>query len=370
MCKRYLRRYTNDPTDKFICRLDIGGGGGNSTSTQINYSPEEAAQRAKVMDEAGRIYGQTAPGISSAAYPGPKVIPFSPATDLARQYAFDYAIGPAVSQANNINSAVNFGLRDVLYPSSNPALQDTINAAIRPITESYTDPGGVMSKIRDSAQLSRQYGGSRQGIAEGIAGGRYAREVGDTASKIATEGYSKGLDTFARTLAFAPQALDVGLMPSNILSGVGAQSELKDTELENYLSSARMWGLNAPWAPLQNYASIVFGGASPSTSSSTNTRQSGLQQLSGLASLAMMAGNIFPASDRRLKERIVEVGLHQPTGFKLYEFSYTNQPELRFRGVMADEVKERYPEAVSTDALGFMSVNYGMIGVPFEQVGV
>jgi len=337
--------------------------GKTQTATTQNYSPAEAAKRTNVMSEAERIYQQTAPTISNAAYPGAAPVPFSPETSAAQQYATNYATGPAVQQAENMNNAVQFGLWDVLFPQSNPALQSSIDAAIRPVTQSYTDTGGVMSGIRDQGINSGQFGSSRQGVAEGIAAGRYADTIGDISSRMANENYQKGLDTFSRTLAFAPQALQSGLMPSNILSGIGAQKEMQGSDIENYLANARMWELNAPWAPLQNYANIVFGGATPSTSTSSSSSPGTLQTLGTIGSLgAMLFG-----SDRRLKEHIDLIGKDEISGFNIYEFSYLGDPR-RYRGVMADEVQEVRPDAVVTGDDGFMRVNYTAIGVPFVMV--
>lgn len=279
-----IRQGCADPFRPMYC-----DSGGSTTSTTQNFSPEEAAARARVQSEASGIYDSSRDWMMAQPYPGTKPAPFSPQTLTAQQYAQDYALGPALQQTNNINNAVKFGLSDVLYPQTNPALQQTINAAIRPITESYTDTGGVMSKIRDAAQGAGQFGSSRQGVAEGIAAGRYADAVGDTSAKIATEGYGKGLDTFSRTLAFAPQAIQSGLMPSNILSGIGAQNEMQGQQLEDYLGNYRMWDYNAPWTPLQNYANIIYGGSNPTTSSSMNQSSSPLSTIGQIGSTGLAA---------------------------------------------------------------------------------
>ncbi|HSI52902.1 MAG TPA: tail fiber domain-containing protein [Ramlibacter sp.] len=73
------------------------------------------------------------------------------------------------------------------------------------------------------------------------------------------------------------------------------------------------------------------------------------------------------ASDRRLKHEIVRVGDH-PAGFGLYLFSYL--PAHRDRcghgrhfGVMADEVEQVIPEAVTVGQDGFKSVHYDRLGI-------
>lgn len=246
-----------------------GGGSGSTTSTTMNYSPEEAARRSQVMAEAHRLYGLLAPQMSNAAYPGARPTGFDPTT-IAAQRGLMNAAGAVVPGIQSLNDSINFSLRNVLYPESNPALQQTIQASIRPITESYLDPNGIMASIRSGAGNAGQFGGTRQGLAEGVAAGRYADALGDTAAKVSTAGYQAGLDAMGRAQAIAPQALQMYSMPSQWLGAVGAQREELASQQEQYNADSRMWGLNAPWLPLQNYANIVFGGASPGTTSQTS----------------------------------------------------------------------------------------------------
>lgn len=254
-----------------------GGGGGNTTSTgtttNLNYSPEEAARRAQVMDEAQRVYQATGGNISNSTYPGSAPAEFSPETIVSQKLAVQNAAA-AQDQVNNINQGVNYGLTQAMDVENNPYLDKAIAAAVRPIQESYTDAGGVMSQIRTGAGQAGQMGGTRQGIAEGIAAGRMAQAQGDTAAKIASDAYNKGQETFQKTLTFAPQAMEAGMTPVNWLSSVGAQKENLAQAQADYEANARLWQMNAPWVPLQNYASLVYGGSAPSTSV-LSTSQSG-----------------------------------------------------------------------------------------------
>lgn len=94
----------------------------------------------------------------------------------------------------------------------------------------------------------------------------------------------------------------------------------------------------------------------------------------GLGALLGTAGQLGAAwlmkpSDRRLKENIVPAGTDENTGLNLYEFTYKDDPEQRcFRGVMADEVESKFPDAVVYDDLGFASVNYGLLGIEMVEV--
>jgi hypothetical protein len=82
---------------------------------------------------------------------------------------------------------------------------------------------------------------------------------------------------------------------------------------------------------------------------------------------AQLGAAYLGRSDRRLKADIVHVGEDARTGLSLYEFRYTDGAQ-RFRGVMADEVMEKYPAAVVTMADGYLAVNYTMLGL--EMVAV
>lgn len=72
-------------------------------------------------------------------------------------------------------------------------------------------------------------------------------------------------------------------------------------------------------------------------------------------------------SDRRLKADITHVGVDEATGLNLYEFKYIDGTK-RFRGVMADEVEARYPQAVVTMPDGYKAVNYALLGIEMVEV--
>jgi hypothetical protein len=76
--------------------------------------------------------------------------------------------------------------------------------------------------------------------------------------------------------------------------------------------------------------------------------------LAGAAGTAA-GGGAF--SDRRLKSNIVRVGTH-PLNIGVYEYDIFDRRE---RGVMADEVEQVKPDAVTTHSSGYKMVNYGML---------
>lgn len=92
--------------------------------------------------------------------------------------------------------------------------------------------------------------------------------------------------------------------------------------------------------------------------------------LGGIGGLAAGAAKIAPLfmSDRRLKQDIVQVGTHEPTGLPLYHFAYRLKPDQRYEGVMADEVRAVMPGAVHTGPDGFDRVDYAQLGIDMKEV--
>jgi len=75
-------------------------------------------------------------------------------------------------------------------------------------------------------------------------------------------------------------------------------------------------------------------------------------------------------SDERIKENIVEVGVDQRTALTLYEFNYKEgfgDSNVRYRGVMAQEVELSYPDAVG-EYNGYKTVHYAMLGIEMKEV--
>jgi hypothetical protein len=147
-----------------------------------------------------------------------------------------------------------------------------------------------MSQIRTNALGNNQFGGSRQGIAEGIAAGRYADAVGDVSSAIANKGYLAGLNTMEKAMGLTPQAVNAQLVPATWYSGLGLQDETMTQAMNDYLTAQKLWDMSAQWTPLQNYASIVMGlGPSQSSATSTGPTPASASPFTQLLGTGMMA---------------------------------------------------------------------------------
>jgi hypothetical protein len=85
----------------------------------------------------------------------------------------------------------------------------------------------------------------------------------------------------------------------------------------------------------------------------------------GGTAAALQAGATALFSDPKLKENIKKTG--NKNGFNTFSWTWNNAANAiglygASSGVMADEVKQKIPEAITTER-GYMKVNYNMIGV-------
>ena len=72
-------------------------------------------------------------------------------------------------------------------------------------------------------------------------------------------------------------------------------------------------------------------------------------------------------SDSRLKSNIEPAGVDKLTGLNLYDFNY-KWGSKRFRGVMAQEVAIKFPEAVYTSGAGWLGVYYEKLGIEMKEI--
>lgn len=115
-------------------------------------------------------------------------------------------------------------------------------------------------------------------------------------------------------------------------------------------------------------ATSMFG-AQASYKNGADNAAANANPMGALLGAGATLGAAYIKSDRRLKQNIELVGRDERTGLNLYEFAYKSDPLRRFRGFMADEVLQVMPSAVHTNEEGFMSVDYGALGIEMTQIG-
>lgn len=428
------------------------GGGTSQTTTVQELSPEQRALIEPVIPIA-KDYLKNPPSM----YPGSSIAGFNPMQQMAQQMTMNaaqgmtgvtgkipqqlqalmggwggtaqtagqqgqagqqqmqqilQAIGGAAGQVKpQINQTLQQGAQqtapglgfltsgDVLSPGSNPALQGAIEAASRPVVENFQR--NVLPSITQEGIASGGYGGTRQGIAEGIAGQALNRQVGDIASTLSNQNYQSGLQAMlgglntsvAQTgqqvsgqlgaqgaqnqllgqlisgnlggqqaaqgwlgqqqaglggaqslLGQQGDILKQTLMPGQAVEAVGTQQQMMEQaklseRVQRYINEQMI-----PFSAAQDVAAMAFGmpgGSTVSRSTGASNPMAGMQMgLGAVAALPALLGK----SDRRLKHAIRKVG-ELLDGLSIYVFRYFGEIEDKI-GLMADEVRELYPNAV------------------------
>lgn len=101
-------------------------------------------------------------------------------------------------------------------------------------------------------------------------------------------------------------------------------------------------------------ANTIAGAGGVSQGTSTSKSKPGMSNAIG-GGLSLAA-----ASDPRLKTDVTRISSYGDIG--LYTFKYIGQEDsVLHLGVMADEVKEKYPEALGPEVNGYMTVHYGKL---------
>lgn len=198
-----------------------------------------------------------------------------------------------------------------------------IAAGIRPGSKAYDDQMQLLQRGRNDA-AQQAY----------LAGGQEMTRDFQT-------------DTQRRKDAIA-ELLSQRQVPLNEITAL-----LSGSQVSNPFAVPGYTGTAAP-APAPIFGATQQAGNYQSDLYNAQAAQQGnlMQGLFGLGSSA-----ILRMSDRRLKSNITRIGTH-PLGIGWYAYDIAGRQE---EGVMADEVLQVKPEAVSRHATGYLQVDYGRL---------
>lgn len=198
-----------------------------------------------------------------------------------QSYQGDMWAGPTErqQQANNLmaNNVWGTGASDLrqlgsdtvsgryMDPESNPWLKGSVESAAGDITRKYTQE--VLPSMGSAAIRSGAYGGSRQGIMEGLAAGEYSREANEAAQNIYAQNYQAERDRQLNAGSLFNQANSLEMAQLQGLAGAGEQEQQwqQGQLAENY----NRWQMDqaAPWAGIPEMLSVLNGGNFQSTAS-------------------------------------------------------------------------------------------------------
>lgn len=254
--------------------------------------PQRQTTEVKLTPEQRRVQKLALPYIEQFAQQGisapttSQVAGFDPAQIAGQNLALSAAGGGQTDIANLGAQTADFLSGDVLNPATNPALQGAIDASIAPLYDQLTQT--VLPNIRGESALVGQFGGSRQGVAEGLAAQATQRAAGETASRVANENYQAGLDALVKNQVLLPQTSALQLTPALTTAGVGdVRQALQQALLSEQVSNQNFEQL-APLLVGQELAAISAGLPGGSTVTTATTPQPDpFAQLLGIGATAL-----------------------------------------------------------------------------------
>ena len=264
--------------------MSTGGGGTSTQTVQQQLSPEQQQLLSLVIPQAEEFI-QNPPQL----YPQPITQPFTP-TQLAGQQAGIGAAGQIGGLAGFALPSTQDFLTQARDPLSNPFLLDLINASIQPVTDQLTQQ--ILPSIRGEAILAGGFGGSRQGIAEGLATQGATRAAGDIAARIGSDAFTSGQEQFTKGLFALPGLADLALQPASILDIIGGQQQTQAEREIAELSQRFFQEQTLPFGAAQDVAGLAFGipGGSATTTGAFDPARNPFGNALGGAAIGMMLG--------------------------------------------------------------------------------
>lgn len=229
--------------------------------------------------------------------------------------------GGTVDAMNQLNAAGD--------PASNPYFQQALNSAIRPVTQQFQEQ--VMPGIKSGAQGAGQLGGSRQGVAEGIASRGYMDTVGDISSNMGNAAYAQGLQALQASgqlgqgmsnlqgqmstglgalgsgmygtgltgqgqgIALAPTAIGAQALPGQIIQGLGQQNNAATQQQIDAGVNKWNYNQNLPYTMISDYLSMLNGAQGGMTTANQSGGGGGSKMAGALGGAATGAavGSMF-----------------------------------------------------------------------------
>jgi hypothetical protein len=201
-------------------------------------------------------------------YQGPTVAGFTPEQSAGQEMALGTV--PGVNQLGaNAASANNFYTSGNIWdPKSNPNLQGAIDAAVRPVYQNLTEK--ALPAIRSGSIQTGNFGGSRQGIAEGAAIRDAGTTAGDIASKIAQAQYGTNVEAQQKAIGMTPAVQSMQTAGARTTSGVGDIRQAMDQAHINAAQQAFNFDQYAPFMNAKDILSIMQGIPGATTVSTAN----------------------------------------------------------------------------------------------------
>ena len=146
--------------------------------------------------------------------------------------------------------------------AQNPYAQTLMDMTSDQMTQQFQE--GIMPAIQQGAIAAGGLGGSRQGIAEGLAAERAQRALGDQQNQLASNFYGQNLNQQQAGMGAMNNLLNTGMAQQQF--GIGGLGQMLNAGATPAQQQYNVGGIyqQAPWDALNSYHSIIQPYGSPS----------------------------------------------------------------------------------------------------------
>lgn len=283
-----------------------------------------------------------------------------------------------------------------LQPYMNPFTQNVINSTL-PLMQQQNALS--QNQQANAANSANAFGGSRQGIQQGVAQAQGAMNIGQMASQLNQANFQQAQAAATGDISrnLQAQTSNQGANQANINSllqaagglgnlGTAAQTNQRQQFLEqstagaqqqqqaqnqiaanvNQFNQAQAYpgqqlGVLQSALGMTPYGSTTMGSSTGQQQTTTTPSlmsdvTGGLQALGSLTGAGGLFGSggavagLLSNSDRHLKTDITKIGTHQQTGLPIYSYRYKGDPKSypKIAGPMAEDAMQVAPHAVQT----------------------
>jgi len=249
-------------------------GSGSNTTTQK--ADPWAGQQPYLLD----LYAKAQGLPTQQFFPGQTYASPSDLTFQAEQLAEQAALGPQSTIAGSIVPSIQEQLMSPAQRFSDPLLQESLRAGLRPMEESASR---LLQQARRDATGAGQLGGTRQGILESEVIKDLLTKQSDVASRLYGDVYGQTLASQNRALGLVPTAMQSIMSPAASLASIAESQTARAQQPITEAMQRFAFEQAAPGQALSQYASIAGNTIIPGTQTTTGPGAQGPGALGGAA---------------------------------------------------------------------------------------
>jgi hypothetical protein len=268
-----------------------GGTSGQQTTTTQQLTPEQQG----LVSAAYPQYQQFAASNPTLPTGDQAVAPFNPNQVGGQQAVLGSTgqMGNTVGTAANTNQYLSSGA--FLDPGSNPYVQNAVKAATDPIFQNLAETTLPGQQATGAAGSGVNFGGSREGIAEGKAIQGAQRAAGAAGANIENTALGQGLTATNQAISQAPTTATSLALPGATQEAVGGEQQTQQQNVLNANNAAQWFQQMLPLLKgqmLAQGAAGLPGGSTTAVGSGSQDPGMFANLVGGASALGGLAGGL------------------------------------------------------------------------------